>query len=281
MILSALAFSIMALFVKAAGNAGIPVIELVAARSLVSLILSAGRLRQQNISLLGIQRGWLLARGLIGFSALSCVFYALTQLPLAEATVLQYLHPMFTALLALFFLRESPTKGTLVCILLSFVGLILVVRPEFLFGGSTSTPAQFAVFIAILGAFGSACAYVIVRKLASTEHPLVIVLYFPMVSLPATIPFLWGHFVMPQGVVWFYLLAIGLFTQVGQVALTKGMQTESASRATSFSYLQIVFAAILGMVVFNEPLRLLTLLGATLIISGAMFNLGWKKKIGA
>jgi drug/metabolite transporter (DMT)-like permease len=155
------------------------------------------------------------------------------------------------------------------------------VRPGFLFGGPISSLTDFAVFIAVLGAFGSACAYVIVRKLAATEHPLVIVMYFPMISLPATIPFLWGHFVMPHGVVWLYLLAIGLFTQVGQVSLTKGMQTESAGRATSFSYLQIVFAAILGILVFNEQLHLLTLIGATLIISGAMINLAWKRKADA
>ena len=85
---------------------------------------------------------------------------------------------------------------------------------------------------------------------------------------------------MPQGMAWIYLLAVGLSTQVGQVALTKAMQTETASRATSFAYLQIVFAAILGLLVYREVPSITTVIGAGLIIGGAMINATWKGKSG-
>ncbi|PCJ13637.1 MAG: EamA family transporter [Gammaproteobacteria bacterium] len=272
MILSALAFSVMSLFVKAVGQKNIPVLEIVAARSVVSLIISYIALKRQGIAPLGQRKILLFARGLIGFLALNCVFYAITHLPLAQATVLQYLHPMFTAGLAVFFLKERPSSATLICIGLSFLGLLMVVQPEFLFSNSASADQQFAMSIAVMGAFGSASAYVLVRKLGRTEHPLVIVMYFPLVSLPISVLLLWEDFVMPEGITWLYLLAIGVTTQVGQVALTKAMQTETASRATSFAYLQVVFAMILGIIFYQEFPNLGTLIGAGLIIGGAYIS---------
>ncbi|PCI41752.1 MAG: EamA family transporter [Moraxellaceae bacterium] len=277
MILSAFAFSVMSLFVKAVGQTNIPVLEIVAARSVVSLLISYVTLKRQGIAPLGNRKLLLFARGLVGFLALNCVFYAITHLPLAQATVLQYLHPMFTAALAVFFLSERPTKGTLICIALSFVGLLLVVQPGFIFSLAPSGIKQFAISVAVAGAFGSAIAYILVRKLSTTEHPLVIVMYFPLISLPISVILLWNDFVMPQGITWLYLLAIGLTTQVGQVALTKAMQTETASRATSFAYLQVVFAMILGVVFYYEIPSFSTLIGAGLIVGGAYINATWKK----
>ena len=272
MILSALSFSVMSLFVKAVGHQQIPVLEIVAARSIVSLAISYFALRRQGIAVLGERKVLLFARGLVGFLALNCVFYGITHLPLAKATILQYLHPMFTAVLAVVLLKEHPTRGTLVCIALSFVGLLIIVRPQALFSYTSGEGEMFAILAAIAGAFGSGVAYILVRKLSSSEHPLVIVLYFPLVSLPVSIVLLWDDFVMPKGVTWFYLLAIGVTTQVGQVALTKAMQTETASRATSFAYLQVVFAIVLGLVFYQEVPSWSTCWGAVLIIAGAYLN---------
>jgi len=277
MLLSAFAFSIMAVFVKAVGGQGIPVLEIVAARSIISLILSYVTIKRAGIDFFGQRKCLLFARGLIGFIALNCVFYSVIHLPLAEATVLQYLHPMFTAILALFILKERPTWGTLICIILSLLGLIIIVQPSFIFTPQTQGSDNFPIAVAIAGAFGSALAYTTVRNLNKTEHPQVIVLYFPMIALPASLLFLWNDFIMPEGITWVYLLAIGLSTQVGQVALTKSMQTETASRAASFAYSQIVFAIILGILFYQEIPGLITLLGTALIVLGAYISAVWKK----
>ena len=279
MVLSALGFSVMGLFVKAAGEQGIPVIEIVAARSLISLVLSYLAVRRLGVPLFGHQKGLLLARGAVGFIALICVYYALTHLPFAEATVLQYLHPMFTAVIAIVFLKEVLTPATVVCIVMSFIGLLVIARPDS-FGDFQHTHYETtAILAAIAGAFGSGCAYVLVRKLSATESASVIVFYFPLVSLPATLPFVLQNFVMPEGMTWFYLLGVGIFTQLGQVALTKGMQTETASRATSFSYLQIVFAILLGMLFFSEIPDLWTIAGAAMIVTGSFINAVWKPQV--
>ena len=236
-------------------------------------------IKQQGIALLGNCKGLLFARGLVGYMALICVFYAVTHLPLAEATVLQYLHPMFTAVLAFVFLREVVSKGAMVCVALSFIGLLVILKPRLLFMTTATEYDSLAIVAALIGAFGSAVAYTLVRKLNKTEHPLVIILYFPLVSLPLSVVFLWNDFIMPDGVIWFYLLLIGLATQLGQWGLTKSMQTETAGRATSFSYFQVVFAIVFGVMFFDEVPSTTTLLGAGFIILGAYINVRWKASI--
>ena len=84
--------------------------------------------------------------------------------------------------------------------------------------------------------------------------------------------------VMPQGWAWVSLLFVGIATQVGQIGLTKAMQTATASKATSFSYLQVVFAVILGALLFDEIPTLWTVLGAICILAGAFINVAFRGK---
>jgi len=277
MILSAFGFSLMAVCVKLASGQGMPVLEIVAARALVSLVLSYVDVRRKGISLLGHKKHLLVLRGMVGALALICVYYAITQMPLAEATVLQYLHPMFTAVLALIFLKERIQTSTMLSVVFSFIGLLLVARPEIFFGLSKSDLSWFAISAAVLGAFGSALAYVLVRKLNETEDASVIIFYFPMVALPISIGLLGSDFVMPTGWAWLTLLFVGIFTQIGQIGLTKAMRTETASKATAFSYLQVVFAVLLGWLIFGEIPDFWVVLGGGLILIGAIVNAFWKR----
>jgi drug/metabolite transporter (DMT)-like permease len=272
MILSAMGFALMAACVKKVSVLGIPVLEIVAARALVSLFLSYIDVKRKRISLMGNNRPLLLIRGVVGALALVCVYYSVTHMPLAEATVLQYLHPMFTAMLAIFFLKERMHWSLFVCICFSFIGLLLVAQPQWLFGGVSDIP-DLALLAAVFGAFGSGVAYVIVRKLSQSEDPSVIVFYFPMVALPFSLFLLGGDFVMPNMEACFLLLLVGIFTQVGQVGLTKSMQTEPAGRATAFSYLQVIFSAGLGWAFFSEVPDMLVWLGALSILVGALVNM--------
>lgn len=273
MLLSALGFALMAVCVKLVSLRGIPILEIVAARALVSLLISWIDIKRKGISPWGSHRGLLFARGLVGALALVCVYYALVHIPLAEATVLQYLHPMFTAVLALYFLKEKIHASTILCIVLSFLGLLLISRPDFLFGEQLGPLPAFAVAIAVLGAFGSGVAYVLVRKLAQIEDSSVIIFYFPLIALPFSLLMLGSDFVMPKGDEWLLLILVGIFTQVGQVGLTRAMQYESAGKATAFSYTQVLFAALFGWVVFAEVPSVWTCIGAGFILLGAFVNL--------
>lgn len=275
-IASAFAFSVMTSLVKVAGQR-LPSQEVVAARAAVSLLLSWWMVRRIGVSPWGTYKGQLFLRGFLGYLALSCVFHSVAAMPLADATVIQYLYPMFTAVLATAFLGEKPTLRIVAAGIASLVGVTLVAKPAFLFGTLAHAPSLVDVAIAVAGAFFTAVAYVGVKRLTALEHPLVIVFYFPLVTLPATIPALVHSAVMPQGIEWLVLAGVGIVTQAGQVWLTQGLQYLTATRATALTYMQVVFATAWGAIFFAEIPDHRSVLGALLVVSGA-FLIGVSRK---
>ena len=272
MLISAFFFSVMGVLVKLLGRR-LTSGEIVLARALVSLVLSYALLRRADVSVWGRRHRLLLFRGLVGCLALHGVFFSIGRLPLAEVTVLHFTNPIFTAILAALILREHVSARLLVVIVISLAGVVAVRRPEFLFGGVAEPLDDTAVWVALGAAFLSGCAYVTVRRLAATEHPLVIVFYFPLVTVPLTLPFVWSDLLWPQGWEWAALVGVGVCTQLGQVYLTHGIKHEPAARATALTYTQVVFAATWGVVVFSDYPSEWTVLGAALIMAGAYVNI--------
>lgn len=271
MLISALGFALMSACVKYVSNHGIPLFEIVAARALVSLFISYIDIKRKHLSVWGNNKPLLLLRGIIGTIALMCVYYSVTTLPLAEATILQYVHPVFTALLGLVFLKERIQKSTMICIAFCLAGLWAMVQPSLNSSIDYQLP-MFSVTTALLGALGSSIAYVIVRKLSQTEDSSVIIFYFPLMALPTSIVLMWQDFVWPSLSLLMVLVLVGIFTQIGQHGLTKAMQTQAAGKASAYSYVQIVFSALLGVWLFNEVPSVWTFLGGGLIVTGALIN---------
>ncbi len=276
MVLSALGFALMGACVKEAATYGIPVLEIVAARAIVSLVLSYADVKRKNISIWGNNKGLLVCRGLAGTVALMVLYYAVTTLPLAEATILQYLHPVFTALFALIFLKEAVQRSTMLCILLCISGLVIMVKPS-LFVANTVELPMLSVAAAVFGALVSGIAYTLVKRLSRCEDSSVIIFYFPLIALPISVAMLGSDFVMPGFNALILLLFVGIFTQVGQIGLTKAMQSASASKATAYSYVQVVFSIVLGWAYFSEVPSVWTWIGGGLILVGAMVNTFWKR----
>jgi drug/metabolite transporter (DMT)-like permease len=263
---AALSFSLMAVCVKTVGGR-IPVAEVVLARSLVSLALCGAMVRAAGLSPWG-QRRWLLTlRGLLGSIALACVFGALTLLPLATATVLQYLYPTLSAVAGWHWLGERLGRRLLLAIPLGWLGVLLVCAPP------GAAPSPLGVLLALAGAGLTALAYVSVRELGRTEPALVIMLYFPLTSLPLCLPFVALDPVLPQGGEWLWLLGVGLFTQLGQMGLTWGLVRLPVAPATALGYAQVPFAALWGWLWFGEALAPATALGAGLILSATLLSL--------
>lgn len=277
MVLSALGFALMSACVKEVSQHGIPVLEIIAARSVVSLFLSYAKIKQKGLALFGNNKPLLFARGLFGSITLFFVYYSITSLPLAEATILQYLHPVFTALLATLILKEVIQRSTINCIALSMLGLVIMLIPNVHSPGISSAYSWLSIGAGVLGAFGSAFVYIIVKKLTKTDHSSVIVFYFPFVALPLTIMVGGNQFVWPTATAAFLLICVGVFTQIGQVYLTKALAAEDASKATAYSYVQVVFSILIGWLYFVETPTLTTLFGGCLIIVGSLINVIWKK----
>lgn len=271
MALAAFFFSLMSVLVKVAGQR-LPSSELVMGRSIVSLAISYAMLKQAKVNPWGARKGLLVIRGLVGFGGLLCFFYAIPRLPLADVTVIQFTNPVFTALFAAMMLKERLYKAVVLSIGLSLSGVVLIAQPSFLFGEHAASLNLGAVAIALVGAVFAALAYTTVRKLRETEHPLVVVFYFPLVSIPACLPIMLPVFVWPTPIEWLMLLGIGILTQIAQIFLTRGLHLEPAGRATSVSYLQIIFATAWGMIFFWEYPDLLSILGAVLVVSGIVIT---------
>ena len=272
MMASALSFSLMGVCVKQVGGR-IPAAEVVLARAIVSVALSWWMLRRAGIPPWGKRRWLLIWRGAIGTAALLCVYAALAALPLASATVLQYLYPPFTGLLAWLMLGEHIGKRVVAAMALGWLGVLLVAQP----GGSMALAWQ-PVLIAVAGALFTALAYVSVRSLGQSEHPLVIVFYFPLVALPLSLPLVALHPVLPSPMEVLWLLGVGLFTQLGQVYLTRSLMALPAARATAISYVQVVFAGGWGWLLFGEAIDAWTIAGAALVLAATLVSLSHRQR---
>jgi len=279
MVASAFSFSVMSLLVKVAGR-GLPTMEIVLARAVVTLALSVWAVRRGGLSFMGRERGVLVLRGVLGFIALSAFYYAVIQLPLAEVTVIHYTSPVFTALAAAVFLSESLRALELLLALTSLGGVVMVARPAFLFGGHAAGLDPVGVAAAVVGALFSAGAYVSVRRASRSNDPMVIVFWFALVTTVGSLPFAAAVWEWPTGWEWVVLLGVGVATQAGQVFLTRGLKLERAGRAMSVGYLQIVFAAGWGALFFGEFPDLWSIAGGTVIIASTVL-LGRTRGSGA
>jgi drug/metabolite transporter (DMT)-like permease len=260
---SAFCFSLMSLSVKLAG-ARLPALELVFARAVVISALAGADLARRRVRLRSDQLGLLAVRGLVGFVSLSFYYYAVIHLPLAEATVIHYTHPVLAALLAAAFIGERMSGRELALACLGLAGVVLVVRPPGLAwpgGGLPVLPVASALACAVL----TAVAYVLVRSLRGHDPMLVVFSFAGLSSLVAG-PLMLPGAVWPEGTEWLLVLASGVSGFVAQALLTMGLQRERAGPATAMGYLQIVFAALWGAVVFADLPGPWTLAGAAVVV---------------
>lgn len=270
MMLATLFFSFMNVCVKMLP--GIPAVEIVFFRSVVSLVLSVFFLKIQGVSLWGKNKPVLLARGLCGAIALILYFKTIQLMPLASAATIQFLSPIFSSILGIYIVKEKVHPKQWFFYLIAFVGVIMVKGFD-----PRITPILFLV--GIVAALLSGLAYNFIRKLNTTEHPLVIVFYFPLVTLPITgIICLFG-WVQPVGTEWLWLLLVGMFTQIAQYMMTKAYQSEEISKVASLKYIGILYALGLGYVFFDEVFNLMTYLGMTIMLTGVGLNIWYKNRV--
>ena len=270
LVLSGLAFSRMTVCVKQRGGR-LPVEEIVFVRAVISLAITTVAIKRLGLSPWGQNRVGLLVRGTAGTVALLCFFYAIAALPLGAATVLQYTYPTFTAAAAALLLKEQLGRLILLALPLGWIGVVMVVQPGWV-GQAGEGLAMGPALVGVAGAFFTAMAYVCVRRLSITEHPLVIIFYFPLISIPVTLPGVIHHGVMPSGMEWGWLLGVGVLTQLGQIWITEGLRRLPAGQATTINYVQVVFAAMWGWLWFNEQINGTTAWGGVLIMGASLIS---------
>lgn len=272
MLLSTLFFTGMNLLVKMVPN--IPAIEIVFFRSLVSLVLSYGFLAQLRISVWGNNKKLLIGRGISGAVALILYFTTLQVMPLASAVTIQFLSPIFTTILGIFVVREKVKPWQWAFFAIAFGGVLVIE------GFDPRVSAFFGV-MGIISALFSGFTYNLIRKMGTSEHPLVIVFYFPLVTLPATGIYCYFFWVNPIGMEWLLLILIGVMTQFAQYFMTMAYQNEELSKVAPLKYFGVLYAIILGYVFFGETFNWLTYTGMIMVIVGVILNVWYKQRLSS
>ncbi|BCS88828.1 DMT family transporter [Pseudodesulfovibrio sediminis] len=269
MLLGTFLFSIGSLLIKMAGSS-IPTMEILWVRGVVGVGLCWIILRRAGAGMFGQRKVMLLLRGLLGFAGLFAEFYAIVHLPLADALVLLFSHPVVVAVFAWFIMGEKISLGGAISIVTTVAGVALVCKPSALFGLSAGPGLDpVALIVGFVGIFLIAGAIISVRSLAKTEHPAVVMLYPPLVIVFLGPLFAQG-WVRPSMIELPMLIGVAIFMNVGQYYMTKGYAIESAARISGVSCLEIVFAATWGMLFLGEIPDIWTALGGSLIIFGTL-----------
>ena len=248
----------------------IPAIEIILFRTVISLGISLFFLTRQRVSVWGNNKLVLVGRGVTGATALIIYFSLLQQIPLATASTLQYLAPIFTAVLGIYLVGERVQKLQWLFFAMSFAGVLVI-------QGFDPRISFWHLLMGISASFFMGLAYNFIRKLKSSEHPLVIIIYFPMVMLP--ISGIWSAFVwvQPQEWDWLVLILVGLFTQIAQFLMTKAYQKEELSKVSILTYIGIIYSLAFGFFLFDETYNMITYAGMALVLSGVILNVVWKK----
>ena len=269
-------FAFMAAMIKLGHQAGVSTVELGFYRfafGLPPLLLWIGWSR--NFSAWRTTRPAAhLWRAFVGLLTMLLAFSSLAYLPLAESTTIGFAAPLFAVALSALVLKERVGRHRWSAVLLGFLGVLLVMRPE-----GEALPAL-GLALAVAAAFGVGLVTITIRQIGLTEHPQTTVLWFStlsMLALGALMPF---YAAAHDGETWAILVALGCFGGFGQLFLTASLRFAPVSVVVPFDYTQLLWAVLLGALLFADTPPSTTWLGAALIILSGLYTVYREHRLG-
>jgi drug/metabolite transporter (DMT)-like permease len=259
MFASACLFGCMAVVIRLA-SAQLHPFEIAFFRNLFGLMFALPLLLKHGPGLLKTSKLPLyLFRSTIGIVSMLCGFWAIVNLPLAQAVSLSYSTPLFVTIGAVLVLGEVVRARRWTAVALGFVGVILIVQP-----GSAFSPG---VLVALLAAALSAAVAISIKFLSRTEKPDAIVLYTTLLWVPLSLlPALWV-WENPEGMTWLWIVLAGFFGTAGHMCWARALKLGDASMLTPISFLQVPIVATAGYVLFDERLDVWIGVGAGVIFA--------------
>lgn len=255
---STLFFGLMAVSIRLASEQLHP-FEIAFFRNFFGLLVALPLLFRHGPSLLRTQQfPRYLFRCVIGICSMLAGFWAISNLPMAQAIALSYSTPLFVTLAAAAMLGEVVRMRRWIAVVIGFVGVLVIVRP-----GASSFSA--GTLVALLAAVLSGIVAIQIKQLSRTEPADRIVLYttllwVPMALLPALTVWTW-----PQGITWLWVVAAGVLGTTGHMLWTRALKLGDVSALTPISFMQLPLVALLGWLLFAEALDRWTLIGAGII----------------
>lgn len=269
MMIASLLFAIMGASVKFALKE-VPVYEAVFFRSIISAVIIGAFIFYKKASFIGNNPLLLAGRGLAGFIALNLIFYTISKISLGDATILSQTSPLFVVLFSALFLGERLSRPVILLSLLSFIGVVFIIKPTF-------SHFHHAALLGLLGGMVAALAYISISHLHGSDSSLTMAFYFTAISSVFSAPLMIHEAILPSPSAWIYLIITGISGTFAQLLLTYAYKNEEASKVAPFSYVSVIFSFILGMIFFDEIPDGYSLFGSMLVILSCIFLIRLRK----
>ncbi len=276
-IISSFSFACMSLFVQLSGD--LPFIQKTFFRNIVALVFSfviivknktGFKFKKENL-------GFLVARASFGTLGMLLNFYAIENLILSDATMLNKISPFFVIIFSFLILKESIKLWQVGCICVAFLGCLFIINPNLILFFVTGVKPEVSLnsipaLAGLLGAMSAGLAYTMIRLLTTRgENGSFIVFFFSLFSTLFTLPFFVFYHHKMELIQVVYLLLAGLFASFGQFSITAAYAHAPAKEISVFDYSQIIFSALLGYIAFGQVPVLTSFIGYAIIISVAIF----------
>lgn len=276
MLISSICLALMSAMAKILAT-HLPTIEIVFFRNSIGIVFILLTFFKSPLKQTGGKPLLLFFRAFIGLIAMLSFFYNIANITLADAVTYSRMSPIFTALFALWFLKEKIGIKGWFAIFLGFLGMLLVMQPN-------GIVLEKAHIFGLLNAICAALAFTSIRELRKYYDTRVIVLSFmgigtiiPIISMSLSsfyqndfFEFMMGKFIIPNPSDWIYVLGIALTASLGQVYMTKAYGITRAGIVGATGYSVIIFSLIIGLILGDNLPNILGFIGIFAIISGGI-----------
>jgi drug/metabolite transporter (DMT)-like permease len=282
-VMSAFLFAVMSVLVRYLGER-YPVGEVVFFRSACAILPVVAIYAWRGELEAAIRTGRPFAhvgRGLTAVGAMFCNFSSLARLPVVDATAISFVSPLITVALSAIILKERVRIYRWSAVVVGFIGVLVMLAPRLDIGQSAAAATgAVGAALGLLGAFFSAGSTVQTRALTASETTSSIVLYFSLFCALASLctwPFGWITPTWPELAA---LVTIGIFGGLAHILLTESYRLAPASLVAPFDYTSMLWALLLGFLVFHEVPSALVFIGAGIIAGAGLFVIWRERQLG-
>ncbi len=271
-IFSAFGFAMMSAFVKLAGD--LPSFQKTFFRNLVSCFVALIFIIKNKESFFGKRENQkiLITRSALGTLGIVFNFYTIDKLVLSDANMLNKLSPFFVIIFSALILKEKINLKQSIAIVIAFLGALFIIKPSF---NLDIIPA----LIGVMGALCAAGAYTCLRILGGKEKHYTVVFYFSFFSLIVIAPFMLAVYEPMSLKQLLYLILAGVFATIGQFGITLAYKFAPSKEISIFDYSNIIFSAIISLVVFGALPDYLSVIGYIIIFGASFYMFMYNKKL--
>lgn len=274
MIISSFFFSLMSLFVKLSGD--VPIYEKIVYRNGIAIIIAflAIKFNHQSLKINKSAVFPIVARSLCGIVGIVCNFYAISKIPMANAAILWKVSPAFTVLFCALILKESFSKKQLLCLLAAFIGCAFVIKPQM--NLAIILPGLIALAGGIITGLSHTMIRVASKHNVSGNH---VVFYFCLITIVICLPLVLFHYSpLKSTQQLLYLVLMGISGAFAQLFLTLAYFNAPANQISIYGYTQVVFAALMDILLFNVYVDYLNVIGYCIIAISSIYMFSVNRK---